>query len=98
MLFFQGLYAKTQALKDINPRLKVLIALGGWAVGSDPFIPIMNSASLRAEFIQNAVKFLREHNFDGLDMDWEFPGTRGSKPDDKYTFTKLMSVSVYLIR
>ena len=66
-------------------------------MGSDPFLPIMNSDQTRREFIENAVEFLRKHNFDGLDMDWEFPGTRGSKPEDKYTFTKLMSVSVNFI-
>ncbi len=39
-----------------------------------------------------AVQCLFSNNFDGFDMDWEFPATRGSPPDDKYRFSLLMKV------
>lgn len=32
-----GLYAKVTALKKKNPNLKVLIGVGGWAIGGKPF-------------------------------------------------------------
>ncbi|KAK3584004.1 hypothetical protein CHS0354_039473 [Potamilus streckersoni] len=37
-------------------------------------------------FAQNAIAFMRSHNLDGLDMDWEFPTTRGSPATDKQAY------------
>ncbi|XP_076442225.1 uncharacterized protein LOC143281124 [Babylonia areolata] len=84
-----GLYARTVRLKEKNPKLKVLLAVGGWKIGSKPFLPLIRSDDYH-EFSNNVVNYLRTYGFDGLDMDWEFPATRGSKPEDKFRFTKLM--------
>ncbi|BFZ11136.1 hypothetical protein BsWGS_14175 [Bradybaena similaris] len=86
----RGLYARTLALKEQNPSLKVLLAVGGWQIGSKPFIPMIRDETNRKAWIQNVVTFLRKHQFDGFDVDWEFPATRGSPPEDKYRFTLLM--------
>ena len=38
-------------------------------------------------FVTSAVKLLMAHQFDGLDVDWEYP-TRDGAPEDKVNETK----------
>ncbi|XP_025092710.1 acidic mammalian chitinase-like [Pomacea canaliculata] len=85
-----GLYQRTIELKEKNPALKVLLAVGGWQIGSKPFLPMISDEDNMRMWIKNVVSYLRKYGFDGFDMDWEFPATRGSSPEDKYRYTRLM--------
>ncbi|XP_012945342.1 chitinase-3-like protein 1 [Aplysia californica] len=85
-----GHYEKVTNLKNQNPELKVLLAVGGWNMGSDEFTAMVATPGNRAEFVTSSIRFLREHNFDGLDLDWEYPANRGSPPGDKEKFATLV--------
>lgn len=54
--------------------LKVLLALGGWNDSAgDKYSRLVNNPSSRKKFIEHAIRFLEKYNFDGLDLDWEYP-------------------------
>ncbi|KAI8797076.1 acidic mammalian chitinase [Biomphalaria glabrata] len=84
------MYARVMALKRSNPNLKVLLSLGGATVSSGPFTNIVRDATTRSAFITHAITYLRQKHFDGLDIDWEFPGQNGSPASDKQKFLHLM--------
>ena len=63
-------------------------------MGSKPFMYAVQTLEDMQEFANNTVRFLRHFNFDGLDIDWEYPASRGSPPRDKQRFTQLLIVSV----
>ena len=70
--FDNNFYKQVTAFKSANK--KVLLALGGWNDSKGKkYSELVSSPSSRAKFVANAVDFLTEHNFDGLDLDWEYP-------------------------
>ncbi|RUS79055.1 hypothetical protein EGW08_013181 [Elysia chlorotica] len=83
------LYKQFTDLKKSNPKLKTLLAVGGWNHGSLPFTAMVSSQAGRAQFIKHAIKYLRSNRFDGLDLDWEYPASRGSPGTDKANFAAL---------
>lgn len=70
-----GHEAELAALARLKARdgFTMIASVGGWAM---PHYPgIIRSPESRAAFVESAVAFLRAHpQFDGVDIDWEFPG------------------------
>lgn len=63
-----------------------MLAIGGWAFGSTPFKELTSNVYRMNQFVYEAIEFLREYKFNGLDVDWEYP--RGS--DDKLAYVNLL--------
>ncbi|WP_327584419.1 glycoside hydrolase family 18 protein [Nonomuraea sp. NBC_00507] len=90
-------------LKAKHPGLKVLISLGGWT-GSKHFSDAVLTAESRATLARSCIDLWLRGDlpglepgagagvFDGIDLDWEWPGSSGAegnviRPEDKQNFT-----------
>jgi len=99
----KGNFNQLKKLKARYPHIRVLISIGGWS-DSDKF----STAALpenRANFVKSCVDMFIKGEFaagvtapgvfDGIDIDWEYPGACGAtcnwRPNDKDNFTLLMA-------
>lgn len=106
-----GNFNQLKQLKVKHPDLKMLVVLGGWswsrwfsaAAATDDLRRTLVSSCIDL-YIKGNLPMLKGHGgkgaaanvFDGIDVDWEFPGVQGESyntvsPDDKRNFTLLMA-------
>nr|BAA14014.1 Pjchi-2 [Penaeus japonicus] len=65
-------YEKVVALRARG--IKVTIAIGGWNDSAgDKYSRLVNNPEARRKFNEHVIEFIKRHNFDGLDLDWEYP-------------------------
>ncbi|WP_081832061.1 glycoside hydrolase family 18 protein [Prevotella sp. P6B1] len=69
-------FSKIVALKKKNPELKILLSIGGWGRGN--FTPVAKDAYKRKIFSLSCRAFCEKWGIDGVDIDWEFPGSNSS--------------------
>ena len=99
----KGNFNQLLKLKAMYPHVRVLLSIGGWTESyrfSDAALPANREA-----FVRSCIDaFVRGHLepgvsaagvFDGLDIDWEYPGSCGNtcdyRPDDRQNFVALLA-------
>jgi chitinase len=93
---FAGNFHQFQELKQLYPKLKILMSIGGGSL--DPALWSSVAAKENREaFVKSCIDMYIQGNFaaginqpgifDGFDIDWEFP----SSPSDRVNLTKLLA-------
>jgi chitinase len=106
----RGNFNQLRKLKAAYPDLRVNISLGGWT-GSKWFSDAALTPESRATLVESCIDLFLRGNlpveneaggpgaaagvFDGIDLDWEWPGSEGNpgniiRPEDKQNFTALV--------
>ncbi|NCG09470.1 MAG: hypothetical protein GWO81_07925, partial [Verrucomicrobia bacterium] len=71
----------------------VILSVGGASPErmADQFLELASDATKRATFVANCINYLKTHNYDGIDIDWEFPMIiPAENRDDRPFMTQLM--------
>ena len=85
---------KMVELKRNNPKLKVMLSLGGWG-GCNTCSDVFSTSTGRREFAES-VKVISDYfKTDGIDLDWEYPAIQGFpghrySTEDRNHFTALL--------
>jgi len=92
---YRGTYNQVNnVLRAKYPHIKTLISVGGWT-WSGRFSDVALTETSRSLFAESCVDFIRTYNFDGVDIDWEYPvccglGGNTYRPEDKENYTLLL--------
>jgi len=83
---------KLKDLKIRYPHLSMLISIGGWE--ADGFSDAALTQESRKVFADSAIDFMKRYEFDGIDIDWEYPCSSAAgivaRPEDKRNFTLML--------
>lgn len=75
---------KSLVYKAHQNNVKVLASIGGWTLSGN-FSAIASTVNTRRNFAHQCVELCKRYNYDGIDIDWEYPVFA-----DKQNFTALM--------
>ncbi|KAJ1919563.1 hypothetical protein H4219_001919 [Mycoemilia scoparia] len=60
-----------------NHGVSMQISLGGWSA-SNLFTPVLANTKTRKTLVEGVADFIKKHDLDGVDFDWEYPGRLGN--------------------
>ncbi|XP_024239961.1 chitinase-like protein 4 isoform X2 [Oncorhynchus tshawytscha] len=77
-------------LKEGNPDLKTLLAVGGRNSTDTRLLKMSSDNTRRKTFVQSVLKHLRQEGFDGLDVVWQPRSASNVAQGGKHIFTNLL--------
>ncbi|XP_055385952.1 probable chitinase 10 isoform X2 [Condylostylus longicornis] len=84
----QTFYLDFNKIKSKNPQVKTLISINQRPNTTESnYSNLVKDPERRQEFISNLIDFIKINNFDGVDIDWQFPGEAS---DDKENFAQFL--------
>lgn len=89
------LYSRTVKL-GVAKGKQVFLGIGGWTDSTNgKYSKMVSDKKLRANFIENAIPFLKRFSFTGLHVDWNYPvcpqsDCKRGNPSDKMYFTQFI--------
>lgn len=91
---FGGSFGQLARIKPSYPHLRTLISIGGWS-RSKYFSRLASEVETREKLAHSIVTFMERYQFDGVEIDWQFPIEDNAvpdsqRPDDSENFTELM--------
>ena len=85
-------YRRFTSLSQHNKNFLPLLSVGGWNAGSKDFSHMAADPAKKKIFLDSIIPFIRKFGFKGLDLDWEYPGSRegADEVNDKENFSLLV--------
>ena len=79
---------------------KIFISIGGWGIGDAPgddtrFHKMAETEQGRSDFINSTMKMVRQFNFDGVDLDWEYPDENSPSAEQYVWLVSALSDSLH---
>ena len=69
-------------VKQTYPHLKIIISIGGGSLSWN-ISKVLNNTTLRSNFVNSIVGFIKMNDLDGVDIDWEYP----TVPNKTYSYS-----------
>ncbi|XP_022731617.1 chitinase-like protein 3 [Durio zibethinus] len=71
----QKLFEFRIGLSAKNPPIQTILSIGGGGNDPDVFAQMASTQETRGAFINSTIEVARTYEFNGVDLDWEFPAT-----------------------
>lgn len=90
----RGNFKQLRLLDGDNPNLAIMMTVGGWDFSANLHTAAASPQG-RERFARSCVAFMRQYEFEGIDIDWRYPVVGGKEPleatpDDAQNYVLLL--------